>query len=291
MAGIATSQSMITLDSRMARYVDESSNMKIGIYSLGFVKSCTGVQISRQGHVLTARHCIESSVAQAEILAKAQSIPFTNSEQVASAPSLERIDYNSEVLRSQLQIPVGLDGGTVYGTVYSVGPGELNPRFTSEILDPSARETHARLADLGYSDGGDFAIVLIPALKDRKCLKLATQPIELGESVQTVSYPCLHQDAEWPQVRRGNVNFSSAEDALEMEDFRLTKGNFLISHGAVACNSGSPVFNSRGEIAGVLHTTFSSGSSMVLHTEHALALMNVRDRRIVEELNESCSRL
>jgi hypothetical protein len=280
---------MIALDAKLARTVDSTTELNNGVYSLGFLNSsCTGVQISKMGHVLTARHCIEDSVAWGEMLAQKQALKFIDRTEISRAPYLVRLKYIDSVLRDQFQVPLGLDNKIVYGTLFFSGVGQLVPRFTSELKDVSLRAIHAQWADQGYSDGGDFAVVLIPALKGHKCLKLADRPIEVGERVHSISYPCFKRSGDWPTRRSGKVSHSSLSAAQEPGEFRITKGNFIVDHDAVNCNSGSPVLNSQGEVTGVLHAVFPSGVSMVLHTQRALQLMSVRERQIIETLNQAC---
>lgn len=68
---IAQAQQVVKLQpelarKELARKVDNTSGLNLGVFSLGFLNSaCTGAQITKLGHVLLANHCIQPSVSWA----------------------------------------------------------------------------------------------------------------------------------------------------------------------------------------------------------------------------------
>jgi Trypsin-like peptidase domain len=291
---VAFADPAVVLDSRLSRKVSETSVKGNSVYSLGFANStCSGAQVSKYGHVLLARHCIESVIYFGQSNAK-EITTFYTERTLSELPALSSREYNQYRITTQLNFFVGLDSETVPASVFFVGPGELYPRFSSQISERLLQDSHDQLTDLGYSDGGDLAIVYIPRLAGRSCLSLAQKPVDVGEKVRTVSYPCFNQDGvDWPQVRSGEVLANTLEQAVKVGEqrFRVAKGNFLVGHGAQSCNSGGPVFNAQGEVTGVLHTNLSNqngGISMVEHVSRLFELMNPSSRDQILFLNQEC---
>lgn len=131
-------------------------------------------------------------------------------------------------------------------------------------------------------------MVLIPDLAGRNCLKIAEAPVEVGNLVNNKAFPCFKENKAWPQVRNGEVLIDTLIEGKLITEFRISKGNFLVTHGAEECNSGSPVFNSQGEIAGILHTVLTDGISMAVHMKRALDLMDASTKEVILDLNKEC---
>ena len=68
---MAFSQELYKLPRNWARDVSNTSNLELSIFSLGFTNStCTGTLISNEGHILTARHCLEKAIDMAREMKK-----------------------------------------------------------------------------------------------------------------------------------------------------------------------------------------------------------------------------
>ena len=282
----------IILEPELSRKVSNTSYLKNNIYSIGFLNSsCTGAQISKEGHILLARHCIESVIEWGNLRGQNKGISFSVEETLVTQPPLIKYSYQIPALKNQLSFHVGFDDKFVPASIFAIGPGMLFPRFSIEAPEDQ-RKLHNSFTNLGYSDGGDIAIVLIPSLAGRSCLKLASKVLNENEPVRTISYPCFKDERyDWPQERKGEVLLSTNDDSMVIHDFPVSKGNFLINHKTQSCNSGSPVFNRDGEIAGVVHVSLSdegSGMTMAAHVLRLFDFMDVSDKINLLELNQSC---
>ena len=276
----------------LVRGVDESSGIEPGILSVGFVNStCTATIISRKGHLLTARHCIESAISFGTVQG-----PYDLYERTQPTADVYKTSYAAAVT-GLLHIPFGLDDGVVYGSVVATGPGTLYPRFDT-ALDASDKEVHRKLTDAGYSAGGDFAILHVPALADRDCRKLGHAPPIVGAKSRAISFSCFRGDDPWPQEREATNSLVTTDVGVEVARTDglsewLARGNFSFPFVADDCNSGSPVFDEHDRVYGVVHTTGlravdSAPQTVAMSVSRIFELLNSETATLLRDLNREC---
>jgi len=278
------------LGPELVREVSSTSDLNNGIISLGFINStCTGSIISKKGHVLTARHCIESVLSWAQI--RNPKAIYIETQELG--PGLNKYRYLKHDL-FDLGIPMGLDERVVYGFDLISGPGNLSPRFTT----PRVEKEHKALAEVGYSAGGDFAILRVPALIDRPCRKVGHQKLSKKARIEMISYGCYKPENgpsnQWPIFRKGEISLLTPTKGVPHQSgFWIPKGNLVAEIEAVVCNSGSPVLDKEDNVVGVLHTTFEnkSGDSfmMGITITRIFELIDEDHKSILMDLNQSCN--
>lgn len=293
--------STFRLKSEWARATSPTINLDLGVYSLGFTNStCTGSLISKSGHVLVARHCLEPAIGVSEQIRQSQNQlgPFLSFQKVGS---LKIIRYDSSYLKQALIIPIGLDSQVIYARIFAIGPGYLDPRFSVSIEDPATKGAHDTLSDEGYSSGGDFAIVQIDELKKKKCFKLAGKEPEVGDVVQTTRFYChKNEDVPWPAQAHERIMLTSPTAGIQ-DAVYIPKGSIVTDGRASTCNSGSAIRNLNNEIVGILHSvvpfrppSLESGNSsfkpLFISVQRMLQLMSEKSRREILELNSSCDK-
>jgi Trypsin-like peptidase domain len=273
-----------------SRTVSPTTQLDIGVVSLGFSNStCTATIISKRGHILTARHCVESVLADANMQPGYESSFILNEEAVSD--SIWKYPY-SEKIKTHLQVPFGLDDKVEYGKIVAIGPGGLYPRFDAELADKTEREKHRLLEEQGFSSGGDFAILEVPALKDRTCKKVTKSLPALGQSIHGISFPCYkREDDSWPQKRVGKSEVYTQTAGAELEGLWLPHGSIVVGMQAESCNSGSPLLNENGDVVAVLHTVLTNdGAGLILGltVSRIFDFVPEQTRSEILQLNEKC---
>lgn len=285
----------VELEPELSRRVSNTIDLNNGVYSIGFLNStCTGAQISKEGHVLIARHCIEPSVSWAQTRASSPDF-FVRESRLSSVPTLIKYTYDNSNLLESLKFYAGLDQSHTEVFIVTAGLGFLYPRFYSE-LSQSLWSMHNQLTDEGYSTGADIALVLIPSLSGKKCLKLSQNEALKGQFLKTVSYSCFKEEqGAWPTHHAAEVILDTRVEAKSIEGFRVAKGNFLVDHTSERCNSGSPVFNNHGELVGVVNVSLGRpsddepGLTVATHALKVLDFLSDEQKAEVLNLNEGCS--
>jgi hypothetical protein len=277
----------LVLPQDLSRTVDESSGFAPGVLSVGFVNStCTATLISKKGHLLAARHCIEDAIAFANMR---EGYEFLVMDQ--PTPSIYQYTYTAD-LTGLLQIPFGLDDAVVYGSVVATGPGTLSPRFDNG-LGASDKAMHRELTDDGYSAGGDYVILHVPVLADRHCRRLGFDRPAVGATSQIVSFSCFRDpDIPWPHDRAAANSVVAGDEGKEATGHYLPRGGFRISVTARACNSGSPVLNEEGRVHGVLHTVVPVGNgseeAVAMSVHRIFELLEPQTATFLRGLNAEC---
>lgn len=293
------SDSAFLLKREWARETSSTRELGLSIYSLGFTNStCTGTLISKEGHVLLARHCLESAISISEQIRNSQNRlkPFLSVEKNGI---LSIIRYDSAYLSHSLTVPVGLDNSRIFAKIFALGPGNLNPRFSNLIESDTVIATHNSLSDAGYSSGGDFAIVQVNELKMQNCYKLSNQTVEVGDIVKMTRFSCYKEDDRpWPVRAEERVIMVTQAVGVQSGTY-IPKGSIVTDGVGVECNSGSAVRNLEGDIVGVFHSMVPFGEPsketgrlfykpLMLSTQRILELISETQRRKIIELNASC---
>lgn len=221
---------------------------------------CSGVVISNQGHILTARHCLQKCMFQQGL--------FQNiSEQSATEYQVTNKDK-----LGQLACEVSIDGQMNSVILEATSPG-LITRFNSASLQALNPSLFKKLVSEGFTSRGDF-LVLRPAhpLKGKKCRALASSDAAVGADVVTIGYPGatartsgfnsdgVHATKSEGQISSGieeNLCLSelSNRDSILMQiGIRFNEDTAVMSTvDAVAGASGSPLFDGQsGDVLGVL---------------------------------------
>lgn len=283
-----------------ARTVTPSAKMGLSVFSFGFTNStCTGTLISRQGHILTARHCLESAIVISDqVLGQTATPPveFFNTKELSDNFSI--YNFNVPNITKKLEIPVGLDETIVYAKIVGLGQGYLEPRFTGAVVDEKLRQLHQTMSNDGYSVGGDFAIVQIEQLKGLACYRLAKNKPSVGDRVHSIGFPCYKEFGDWPQNRVAQVETVVSSDGAfaenSLRNFYLPRGSFVTDGVAQECNSGTSVMSNSNEIIGVFHTVFYDNEkqqrSVAISTERILELLPLDVRKELLNLNVECEK-
>jgi len=258
---------------------------------------CTGTYVSSDGAILTARHCLQICLIRSGVVREV-------SEQDGAIVFYETVPERLGVATCELEI----NGVPQTVTVEATGPGFVMPFNMSGLssLNPALMKD---LIARGYTSSGDFAIVRQRVTTPTACVALAQAPAQPGDFVQSIEYPAAterpdgyNSDGEQAYASGGVVAHSIAENSCVVEASppaeRLARlmatfddaSSFVSSldsnHGA----SGSPVFNAKGEVVGILiniyrHTSitqkqedepevrFCLGSSKALRIERVLSFL------------------
>ena len=203
------------------------------------------------------------------------------------------------MIEKTVRIQTSVDSGATYHEtrIFSIGVGTLTPRFAFEEKDEISRKRHMQLAAQGYSEGGDWVILQIPDLSNRKCRKLSSQSLRPSEIVQMVSFDCWHQgSSSWITKRIGRVTAFAANSVilpeLDNHGFFAPVGTIVSSMDARECSSGSAFLNSKGEVSGVLSvvagTRKGAARTIGLSVERILELMPANKKLEMLSLNSKC---
>jgi hypothetical protein len=287
----------VKLKETLSRKVSPTSNLELGVFSLGFVNStCTGTLISKKGHVLVARHCLESVIEFAGFASKGK-YEFVKTHN--HSKGLRSLEYDRHLIYDKIEFPFGFDSTILYGKTFAIGPGNLYPRFNSYTKNETDKMIHAELSNKGYSVGGDYAVIQVAALNNKQCYRLSTKKPEKDDTISSISFGCFELEGEneepWPAERSGKILYY-ASDGYENDGLYPPKGNFISKMYAEDCNSGAAILSEDYEIVGLLHTVYGSGAdrnkvfSVALSTHRMLELMEPEKKKELLELNKHCNK-
>lgn len=273
---------------------DPTGQFNLSIFSLGLGMACTGTLISKRGHVLLASHCIEDQI---QFQFKPQvPIRFFKSEKINS--ELELIHFNVDNITSYLEVPVRLDNKVSYARITAVGKGLSYPRFVNQA-GPAIKGQVIKFVNEGYSLGGDFAILQLPALAGKSCYRFAEALAKEGDKVHSTSFACSPSERRpWPDFRTSTIveysqNGHETKRHLGGYSLYIPRGGFLLNFEAWNCNSGSAILNTKNQIIGVLNSVAGQGNqarTMALSTSRMLELMPVKTASLIKKMNKECDR-
>jgi len=279
-----------------------TSELGLGIYQIAFANigaGCTGTLISPQGHVLTARHCVESTISIAETMRSSWAPQLTTPFETSKEGKVTSTSYNLPQIYNMLELPIKIDGQVTDATIFATGPGELDPRFPIGLKDPTAIKMHNEMTEKGYSDGGDFVVVQIPKLAGQRCYRLNLDPVSVGAPVKNIAFSELTQEhgTDWPKIENASVILSSSEKGSQLGSMYYPTGSFVTNGQGEHGNSGSAGLNAKNEIVGVLHTQLPvqlngqmTSYTMYISTQRILALIGNKKGEQLLKLNKSCDR-
>jgi hypothetical protein len=225
---------------------------------------CSGVVVSREGHILTARHCLQQCLIQTEV--------FTPKR---SKHGVDFFELNRTKLGTAVCDAV-IDGTSTRIRVVATSPGLIVPADykSFETLEP---ETYQALRERGFTSQGDFAIVQPETqLSGKSCAQLSAVPAKRGDHVATLGFPSetfrpdgANSDGESLFVSSGVVVPGIGENScLQSSDLSAYKmatlersfnedSAILSTVDGVEGSSGSPLINARSEVVGVLIQVYS----------------------------------
>jgi V8-like Glu-specific endopeptidase len=271
------------------------------IFPMSFYNgSCTGTLISKEGHILTARHCVDSSIELLQLSGKEEA------PEIITAPDFFLFEkqhkdihvqtYNLHNITEHLGVPVIVNRTHYYSKIIALGPGTLSPRFSSSLEDPKSDSfrMHSTYSDQGYSSGGDFAIIQIPEFKGRSCYRMTTKEVTSNAKLHSIAYPCLKEDGkDWPQRRKTKKNTFFPKGKL-YETLYIPQGSIISELNMEVCNSGSSLFNEANEIVGVIHSgyledTDNTSRAMSISVNRIYELLPPKIRREIKDFNSHCN--
>ncbi len=235
---------------------------------------CSATIISNRGHVLTALHCLPQCVT----LTKGKSVKsfqfnVPDHQQVRSGNASCKLPFSQE----------GRTLGRLRSQVVAAGAGyvfAVDLKNLKKELDkyPERRDSFSQLIQSGVGITGDYAILHVPDLAGRTCMKTSGRTPSVNEAVWNIGYPSSRSGAAFSA---GKVLFASAgkvdstvisgEQGASLVSRRT--GALISSIEANKGSSGSGMFSYQGDLVGVLNAANSSsyGSSIAYVVSTATA--------------------
>lgn len=263
-------QSTKNLDSNLTNA--SASSVLIYLYSKDDepVGRCTGTFISKTGLLLTARHCILESCLADYLKEASSEKKFSGYADYPSDDFFKgkkcRIGINEFEIESADIVVLGgkgiLDVGSPFG------------QFFQTNLVRKNKAGYKELADQGFFQGGDFVVLKTSPNRVKACAPLAKEEVKINQSVSLLSFPREtsragegNSDGEHQYLSTGVVTekltICSSKPLLpwyrEGLELVLSESYLIPSTvDAVMRSSGAALFNSMGEVLGVLISGFSN---------------------------------
>jgi hypothetical protein len=234
---------------------------------------CSAVFIDSNGRALTALHCVEGClIAAGRVHAVPLGHPLPKGEQMLKNQInlAQPVSCAGEFSQKGRPQPIAIQVLKVFG------PGFLSPRASlyDFSLDQPAEFSQA-LAD-GYGGAGDLVLIQLP-LPKTACAPLVMTDLARPVSLFGISYPIVFRVLDPSQsfnpptlmafgtqklfsVGEGTSDFAAVPLAPEVKAQigpQLPPGTFLTSVDAEPGASGSPLFNSKAELTGIVRATFN----------------------------------
>lgn len=217
-------------------------------------QGCSATIVSNQGHVLTALHCLP------------QCIRLTEGKTVSSFRYTVPDHQAVKAGKATCRVPFAQEGrnlGSHSVTVVAVGAGyvyAVKPKNLAKELDkkPERRAAFSQLIEAGVGIPGDFAILSVPGLAGRSCVRTSGRTASVNESVWNIGYPDTRNRAAFSP---GSVTYApigkvpsqviSGQQGASLVTRRT--GALISTIEAHAGSSGSGMLSSQGELLGVVN--------------------------------------
>jgi hypothetical protein len=227
--------------------------------------SCTGTRVSRNGHILTARHCFNACIISQKIAHENLIYP----EDGWRSPILYQMDYKNEYF-----CEVTIDG--VLSRVKLIGgsQGFMTPMEQSS-LSLMDKSLYSDFLNLNYFYNGDFLIIKEEVEAPTACATLSRETVHVGEYLYYDGYPAQttgrpekgNSDGFSMQHSEGKrsktiVDNSCIHQYLDAKDliYKYNRENIILSDlDVVPGASGSALRNQKGEIVGLINSVYGPG--------------------------------
>lgn len=234
--------------------------------------SCTGTRISKSGHILTARHCLNACLIGGNLVESNRLFP----EYGYRSPNL----YLFKGQQAGVFCTKELDGVEKELEVLVASPGFMTPSEQGSLWSLD-KEKYLSFLEKGYFHNGDFAILKETVTTSQSCRSVSQRsPLE-GEPVQYKGFP--GKTTGRPEERNSNgedfllgegvitgsilsadcLSRSANQEELVVKYDRPEL--ILSSVDLVPGASGSALLDSEGKILGVLNSAYAQGFSLFGH--------------------------
>ncbi len=227
---------------------------------------CTGTRVSNQGHILTARHCLNACLIQSDSIRAEALFP----EEGWRSPNLYHFTDERDV-----HCEAEINGVPKVFEVLAASTGFMTPSEQGS-LSLYASELHQRFLDSGYFHNGDFALIKVAEFESSRCLQVSDQELSLSAPVHYFGYPGdssgrperRNSDGESFYQGEGEVISSILENPCikgseEALINRYDRDELILSTVDILPGaSGSSLLNHRGEIVGLLNSSYTNGAQM-----------------------------
>jgi hypothetical protein len=219
---------------------------------------CTATVISPDGYILTALHCLD-------LCLEIQTVDWPE----ASHMQLIKTDQNRNLHRS---CDVTLNGGHTHrAEVIALGRGHIRNYDARVGLKRNGAKFLSWINE-GYGLSSDYVILKLSGESDMACAKISSKGLHSGDSVWTETYPAPIRRIDGSVSPRGEMLYSNGSitslghpgackgkvgSAENFSSLGIWSGNLFIGPGS----SGSPLFNSGGELAGMITDKTSLSNS------------------------------
>lgn len=239
---------------------DRGRAAALEIPSVGGEFGCSATVISNQGHVLTALHCLPQCVKFKEGKS-VKNFRFTvpDHDQVRAGKANCRLPFAHEgkSLGDELSQIVAVGAGYVYAVDFENLEEELKEHTERQAI-------FSQLIESGVGITGDYAILRVPGLAGRTCVKTSGRGALISETVWNIGYPSKRSGAAfsagkviYAPVGKVDAKVTSAEQARSLVTRRT--GAVISTIEAHKGSSGSGMISYGGDLVGVLNA--AAGSS------------------------------
>lgn len=228
---------------------------------------CTGTRISNQGHILTARHCLNECLIQSGAVDEERLFP----EEGWRSPKLFHFP-NGNPAFCDLEI----NGIPKRVEVLSASAAFMIPLEQSS-LSRYARDLHQELMDQNFFHTGDYAIVKDENSQRQQCRKISMERPIATQEVHYFGFPGQSRGGR-PEGREsdgesflrsdGQVVASITQNpcirgSIERLVDKYDRPEIILSTVDILPGaSGSSLLNSAGEIVGLLNSSYTNGAEM-----------------------------
>ncbi|MBI5623652.1 MAG: trypsin-like peptidase domain-containing protein [Elusimicrobia bacterium] len=220
--------------------------------------SCSAVFVSREGHLLTAAHCVRDYLTAAASLRAAEL-------------DLREHDADVKLYPENARTNIRISPSPYYAVLVAAGRGFISPRRSPPDVSGLSGRTDL-IARLGALASGDWAILKAPLAAPSPCRRARPSRMPQGVALWTAGYPApnsrpggLGANGRGLYVtygeKAGHIDSSEWLATLDPASRSVFQGVYQpgIASGALILSnqdsfhgmSGAPIFNDRGEVVGV----------------------------------------